>query len=80
MNTYNFQDPAQKKSNLPRIVFFLVVTVIVLIGINYHVQNPVLVVGGAITVVLVHLAIAGGLAHIVPVLKKRFNGETDDAL
>jgi hypothetical protein len=33
------------------------------------------VIGGAITVILTHLAIAGGLAHFIPTLKKRFHGE-----
>ncbi len=69
-----------KKSNLVRNAFFLVLAVIILIGINFHIQNPVLVFGGAITVVLAHLAIAGGLAHIIPMLKRYFHGESKRAL
>ncbi len=61
---------------------FLIIlaAIIILIGINYHVQNPVVVVGGAITVIVVHLALAGGVAHIVPALKKRFHGEPDEVV
>ncbi len=56
--------------------FLLFLTaVIILIGLNYHIQNPVVVVGGAITVIVVHLALVGGAAHIIPTLKKRFHGE-----
>ncbi len=66
---------APKKSNLLRNAFYLVVAVIVLIGLYYHLQNPILVIGGAITVILAHLGIAGGIAHIVPALKKRVHGE-----
>ena len=56
-------------------ILFLVAAVIILIGLYYHIQNPVVVVGGAITIIVAHLAIAGGAAHIIPTLKKRFHGE-----
>ncbi len=64
-----------EKSNLIRNAFFLVLAVIILLAINFHIQNPILVYGGATTVLLVHLAIAGGLAHLIPTLKKYFHGE-----
>ena len=57
-------------------ILFLAVAVIILIGLYYHVQNTaVVVVGGAITVIVAHLVLVGGAAHIIPTLKKRFHGE-----
>ena len=73
MNTKNQPHEVPKKSNLLRNIFFLIVAVIVVIGLYYHLQNPILVIGGAIAVILVHLPIAGGLAHIIPIFKKRFH-------
>ncbi len=59
--------------------FLLILTaVIILIGINYHIQNPVVVFGGAITVIVAHLVLAGGAAHAIPALRKRFHGEMDE--
>ncbi len=75
METQSSQDATPKKSRIPRNIMLVVAAAIALIAINYHIQNPILVYGGAITVILAHLAIAGGVAHIVPALRKRFHGE-----
>jgi len=63
----------------------LLATVIVLLW-DTSPTHPIFAIGGAITVILAYLAIAGGLAHIIPTLKKRFHREPvehnplDDAL
>ena len=73
MNTKNQPHEVPKKSNLLRNIFFLVIAVIVLLVLYYHLQNPILAIGGAIAVILTHLVIAGGLAHIIPAFRKRFH-------
>ena len=57
-------------------IFFLILAIItILISLNYHIQNPVAIWGGAVTVVIIHLAIAGGAAHIVPAVRKHIHGD-----
>ncbi len=75
MHSHNHTHTTPKKSNTLRNIFYLVIAIIILIGLYIHLQIPVLVIGGAITVILVHLAIVGGLAHLIPTLKKRFHRE-----
>jgi len=75
MESQNSQEDTPIKSKIPRNIVISVGVLIALIALNYHIKNPVLVYGGAIAVVLIHLAIVGGLAHIVPALRKRFQGE-----
>ncbi len=76
MHSHNHLHTVPKKSNMLKNILFLVGVVIILIGLfYYHVQNRTLVIGGAITIIVAHLAIAGGAAHIIPTLKKRFHRE-----
>ncbi len=75
MDSHSSPHAAPKKSKILRNILFLLVAVIVLIALYYHLQNPILVLGGAVTVILAHLAIAGGAAHIIPILMLRFHGE-----
>ncbi|MCP4419479.1 MAG: hypothetical protein GY805_22940 [Chloroflexi bacterium] len=80
-SSLNFQDPVcNRDSSICSDSKFGDEPPIILIGINYHVRNPAVVFGGAIMVIVVHLALAGGVAHIVSALKKRFHGEPDEVV
>lgn len=75
MHIHKSSNNAPKKSNLPRNALMLMFSVLVLVAINFHIQKPALVFGGAVAVVLVHLALAGGFVHIVSANKKHFYEE-----
>ena len=75
MHSQHPASPAPKKSKIIGIALLLLAAIVVVIAAYYHLQISAYVAGGVITVLLVHLILAGGAAHLVPKLKKRFHGE-----
>ncbi len=74
------EDVPPKKFKIPRAIMLVACAVTAPIASDDHIQKPILVYGGAITIVLVHLVITSGVVHSVPPLRKQFHGEAVDAL